>query len=333
VVPLSLESWWTVRNMVKRILFTAADANYFTQASVLVHSLSVTQIERSHLIVFGNGWSDMQVSKLKAIAVNCVSVEVLPVNSNEFRDIKLSHGFPLATAYNLIAPKYLLKEHDHAIYMDADIVILDDLGDVWNQALTTPVSAALDAHIGFIGFPSMWRPWQELGADPKSPYLNTGLMNIDLKLWREQEITEKCLDLLASYEMPCIDQDALNLVLNGKFDHMHPRFNLMPYHLMKKLRTVDIAEKPNDIQDAIKDPAMIHFHRSFLGKPWVRGCSHPARKLWTSIADEVSPRWSKSNDMLGVLKQAGAKFANMSVLDESSSTLSNLNASNLGRDQ
>jgi lipopolysaccharide biosynthesis glycosyltransferase len=319
--------------MSRRILFTAADTNYFTQASVLVHSLSMTQIERSHLIVFGNGWNDMQMSKLKTIARNCVSVEVVPVNSVEFSDIKLSHRFPLATAYNLIAPKYLLDGYDHAIYMDADIVILDDLGDVWNQKLTTPVSAVIDAHIGFIGFPSMWRPWRELGADPKAPYLNTGLMNIDLKLWRELEITEKCLDLLVSFEMPCIDQDALNLVLNGKFDHMHPRFNLMPYHLMKKLRTVDILEEPDDIEDAIKDPAMIHFHRSFLGKPWIRGCSHPAHKLWTSIADEVSPKWRKSNDMIGAFKQAGAKFANMSELDESSSMLSSLNASNLGCDR
>ena len=234
----------------RRYLFTAADMNYYTQAAVLVHSLSMTQLEHTELIVFGNGWKKDQISNLKKIATNHVSVEVVSVNANEFSDIKLSHGFPLATAYNLIAPKYLLKEYDHAIYVDADIVILDDLGGVWNQKLTTSVSAVLDAHIGFIGFPSMWRPWRELGADPMAPYLNTGLMNIDLKLWREQEITEKCLDLLATYELPCVDQDALNLVLNGNFDHLHPRYNMMPYHLMTKLRTVDLIEDPNEIEDA-----------------------------------------------------------------------------------
>ena len=263
--------------MNKRILFTAADANYFTQSAVLVHSLSATQLEDTELIVFGNGWSTDQISMLKEIASNNVSVEVMPVDANEFKDIKLSHGFPLATAYNLIAPKYLLKEYDHAIYMDADIVILDDLGEVWNQKLTTSVSAVLDAHIGFIGFPSMWRPWRELGVDPKSPYLNTGLMNIDLRLWREEKITEQCLDLLATYELPCVDQDALNLVLNGNFNHLHPRYNMMPYHLMSKLRTVDLLEDPKENEEAIKAPAMIHFHRSFLGKPRVRGCTHPAR--------------------------------------------------------
>ena len=315
--------------MTKRILFTAADANYFTQAAVLVHSLSETQLEATMLIVFGNGWSSGQISKLQKIAKNQVLVEVVSVNANEFSDIKLSHGFPLATAYNLIAPKYLLKEYDHAIYMDADIIILDDLGDVWNQKLTTSVSAVLDAHIGFMGFPSMWRPWRELGVNPKAPYLNTGLMNIDLKLWRKQEITEKCLDLLASYELPCVDQDALNLVLNGNFDHLHPRYNMMPYHLLKKLRTVDLLEDPNEIYAAIKSPAMIHFHRSFLGKPWVRGCTHPARKLWTSLADEVSPNWKKSNDWIGLMKQRAATYAKMTDLDEASKQLNDKALPNL----
>ena len=307
--------------MNKRILFSAADANYFTQAAVLVYSLSETQLEDTKLIVFGNGWSTDQISQLKKIARNHVSVEVVSVDASEFSDIKLSHGFPLATAYNLIAPKYLLKEYDHAIYMDADIVVLDDLGEVWGQKLTTALSAVLDAHVGFVGFPSMWRPWRELGVDPKSPYLNTGLMNIDLKLWRQDKITERCLDLLASYELPCVDQDALNLVLNGHFDHLHPRYNMMPYHLMTKLRTVDLIEDPKEITEAIKSPAMIHFHRSFLGKPWVRGCTHPARRLWTSIADEVSPKWKKSNDFVGGIKQVAAKYTKMTVLDEASTAL------------
>ncbi len=314
--------------MNKRIVFTAADSNYFMQAAVLVNSLSATQLVETNLIVYGNGWKSDQISRLKRMTFNYVSVEVVPVNVYDFSDIKLSHGFPLATAYNLIAPKYLLKGYDHAIYMDADIIILDDLGDVWDQKLTTPLSAVLDAHIGFVGFPSMWRPWKELGVDPKSPYLNTGLMNIDLRLWGEEKITEKCLDLLATYELPCVDQDALNLVLNGNFNHLHPRYNLMPYHLMSKLRTVDLLEDPQEIHEAIKAPAMIHFHRSFLGKPWVRGCTHPARKLWISIADSVSPNWKKSNDFVGVLKQVAAKYAKIADLDEASKTLEEIQLNN-----
>jgi len=314
-----------------RLLYTAADANYFDQAAVLVKSLSATQRHPTELMVFGNGWNREQVSKLKEICFDNVSVEVMPVDRNEFSEIKLSHGFPLATAYDIIAPKFLLQEYEQAIYMDADVVVLDDLSDVWDQELITPVSAVIDSHVSFIGFPSMWRPWRELGVNPKAPYINTGLLRINLSMWRDEKITERCLDLLASYELPCVDQDALNLILNGNFDYMHPRYNLMPYHLMKRLRTVDVSEDPADIQDAITDPAMIHFHRSFLGKPWVRGCTHPARQLWTSIADEVSPKWRKSIDLMEAIKQTAARFAKVSVLDESTKSLSRLNASNMSR--
>ncbi len=313
------------------LLYTAADSNYFTQVAVLVNSLAKTQRTDTRLIIFGNNWNKSLEDKIKSISSGNISVEVLPVDPKEFTDIKLSRGFPLATAYNIIAPKYLLKEFSRAIYMDADTIVLKDLQELWNTSLTTPLSAVIDAHIGFIGFPLMWRPWKQLGNNPKAPYLNTGLMLIDLDLWRQKQITEKCLDLLSEFELSCVDQDALNLVLNGEFDHLHPKYNLMPYHLMSKLRTVDLLEDANEIQEAIESPAMIHFHRSFLGKPWIRGCTHPAKDLWTSVADEVSPRWKKSNDWAGVLKQKAAKFAKVTDLDQASNALLSLRSSDIGR--
>lgn len=301
--------------MSNRILYTAADVNYFTQAAVLVKSLSLTQERQTKLIIFGKGWNDKDVKSLKRHALLNLELEVQPVDATGFDEIQLSHGFPLATAYNIIAPKYLLAEYTKAIYMDADTVILDDLGPIWDQELRTPVSAVIDAHVGFIGFPSMWRPWRDEGANPAAPYLNTGMMAIDLNAWREQQITEKCLELLARYELPCVDQDALNLVLNGNFDHMHPRFNQMPYHLMPRLRTAEILESPSELDDAITNPAMIHFHRSFLGKPWVRGCTHPSRKVWTDLADRVNPGWKKSSDWTNFAKAKAASLAKMTWLD------------------
>jgi lipopolysaccharide biosynthesis glycosyltransferase len=101
--------------MSKRIFFTAADANYLTQAAVLVDSLSHTQITQTHLIIFGNCWTQQQIVELKKSAANHVSVEVLPVNTDDFKEIKLSHGFPIATAYYLFAQKYLLREYEHAV--------------------------------------------------------------------------------------------------------------------------------------------------------------------------------------------------------------------------
>ena len=101
--------------METRFLYTAADANYFSQAAVLVKSLSATQKSSTDIAVFGAGWNSEQVSKLQDISYGNVSVEVIHIDKTKFSDIKLSHGFPLATAYNLIAPKYVLDGYDHAI--------------------------------------------------------------------------------------------------------------------------------------------------------------------------------------------------------------------------
>lgn len=298
-----------------RFVYTATDSNYFTQAAVLVSSLNRTQSLPTKLLILGTGWTDNLIEKITALGSQILTVEVQNIDSSLFEDVRLSHGFPLATAYNIIAPKYLLADYAKAIYMDADIVILDDLGPIWDHELKTPVAAVIDAHVGFIGFPSMWRPWRDEGVNPAAPYLNTGMMAIDLNAWREQQITEKCLELLARYELPCVDQDALNLVLNGNFDHMHPRFNQMPYHLMPRLRTAEILESPSELDDAITNPAMIHFHRSFLGKPWVRGCTHPSRKVWTNLADQVNPGWKKSSDWTNFAKSKAASLAKMTWLD------------------
>ena len=307
----------------KRLIYTAADSNYYTQAAVLVKSLAITQLEPTHLVVFGNGWTPSQIKSLLTFQSELVTVEVRAVEVGELSGIN-SPGFPLATAYNIIAPKFLLQDYSRAIYVDADIVILDDLKEAWDQKLATPLSAVIDSHVGFIGFPSMWRPWQEENLNPLAPYLNTGFMVMDLDAWRHDELTEKCLYFLNKYSLPCVDQDALNFALNGEFDHLHPRFNLMPFHLMTKLRTAVVLEPPGEIAQAISSPAMIHFHRSFLGKPWIRGCSHPAMKLWEDLATQVNPKWKRGNDIVGFIKSVVAKRAGMTVLDPMSDSLRNL---------
>jgi len=206
--------------------------------------------------------------------------------------------------------------------MDADMVVTEDLSSLWATQLNTPVGAVLDAHIVWVASPSMWRPWREEGLDPFTPYLNTGLLLIDLDRWRTEGLTEQVLQLLEKYELPCVDQDALNLVLRGKFDKLHPRYNSMPYHHLKMWRYLDTVESQDVIGQAITDPAIIHFHRSFFGKPWTLGCSHPGAELWRNLANQVRPLWRKKLEISSIVRSIGARFANLTALDSRSSQYS-----------
>jgi lipopolysaccharide biosynthesis glycosyltransferase len=149
-------------------------------------------------------------------------------------------------------------------------------------------------------------------------------MLIDLDAWRDSRMTERILHLLAKYHLPCADQDAINLSLKGSFDELPPKFNSMPYHLLTKLRNVDAVTDDDLIGVCISTPTILHFHRSFLGKPWTLGSIHPATNLWRALASEANPRWKRSTDFVGLLRRFAANQAKMLSLDIRSTDQSEL---------
>jgi len=311
--------------MTSRLVYTAADSNYLLQAKVFLRSMSYTQIEPTHLLVFGSGWNQTQRDVLAAHAFNHLSVEVRDVDPEKHRDIRLTNGFPLATAYNILAPQTELPVGVRAAYFDADMVVRRDLGELFAMPMKYAVGSVIDAHVAMVGGPSMWRPWREEKIDPRLPYLNTGALLIDVDRWNSERLTQRTLEFLEKYDLPCVDQDAINLALRGEFDLLRPAFNSMPYHIMKLLRTVDLVESLEDIEEAITDPVVVHFHRSFLGKPWTYGSTHPARKLWTNLADECDSQWRKKLDFMSWARGFAANKAKMSILDDRASKMTKLN--------
>jgi lipopolysaccharide biosynthesis glycosyltransferase len=311
--------------MTSRLVYTAADSNYLLQAKVFLRSLSYTQTEPTHLLVFGSGWNQTQRDELVAHAFNHLSVEVRDVDPEKHRDIRLTNGFPLATAYNILAPQTELPVGVRAAYFDADMVVRRDLGELFAMPMKYAVGSVIDAHVAMVGGPSMWRPWREEKIDPRLPYLNTGALLIDVDRWNSERLTQRTLEFLEKYDLPCVDQDAINLALRGEFDLLRPAFNSMPYHIMKLLRTVDLVESLEDIDEAITDPVVVHFHRSFLGKPWTYGSTHPARKLWTNLADECDSQWRKKLDLMSWARGFAANKAKMSILDDRASKMTKLN--------
>jgi len=309
---------------MERIVYTAADVNYRLQAEVLLASLVATQTSPTKLIVFGASWTASDIDSLKKSGGGCVTVDVIAVDPLRYPSIRLTNGFPLATVYNILAPKEELPSGSRALYVDADVVVRKNLDTLFELKLEHPVGAVIDAHIAVMGIPSMWRPWREEGVDPLVPYLNTGVLLIDVDLWRRHSVTEQIIELLEKYDLPCVDQDAINLVLKGRFDRLSPAYNSMPYHLMKLLRNSDLLEREDELREAIVDPSIIHFHRSFLGKPWARGATHPARHLWVELADQVRPGWRKTTDLVGFARGFAAQKAKMSTLDERALSMSKL---------
>lgn len=182
--------------------------------------------------------------------------------------------------------------HDlkRVLYLDCDIIIDKSLHELWNMNMHGNVVAALmDA----------FAPWyrKNLGLQDKDIIFNSGVMLIDLKRWKEEDIESKILKLIKKYDgmIPQGDQGALNAILSHKTEVIEPRFNSVTifhdftYEDMLIYRKPPMFYSKEEIQEAITNPVIIHFTTSFLSKrAWLQGSEHPYTKRWLEYKS-ISP--------------------------------------------
>ena len=104
-------------------------------------------------------------------------------------------------------------------------------------------------------------------------YFNGGVLFINIPKWISEDITQQTLDALltSKTDMRFNDQDALNIVLNGRARYVSPRWNYL-YDLIHDLNVSKFAMRP------VGKAVFIHFAGAV--KPWTEWSGHDARHLF-----------------------------------------------------
>jgi Lipopolysaccharide biosynthesis proteins, LPS:glycosyltransferases len=165
---------------------------------------------------------------------------------------RYSDRISVATYYRIDLP-LILNGIDRVIYLDADMIVLEDIYKLWQCDLNGAVAGVvedynlqIDARFDYLGMKC-------------KKYFNAGMMLIDLNLWMENKVSDIALSLIKSgryYEYN--DQDILNISLDGLCVYLNPRFNSQNAPLKKNL---------------ILQPVVVHFDGQ--EKPWHYSCEHP----------------------------------------------------------
>jgi lipopolysaccharide biosynthesis glycosyltransferase len=120
---------------------------------------------------------------------------------------------------------------ERVLWIDADTLTVAPIDDLLSLGLDgCAVAAVQDAAVPFASSPSGVHGWRRLGVLPSAGYFNSGLMLIDTKLWIEQHIEERALELVrASPEETAFhDQSPLNAVVAGDWTPLAPHWNARP---------------------------------------------------------------------------------------------------------
>ncbi|MHC5729689.1 MAG: glycosyltransferase family 8 protein, partial [Nostoc sp.] len=192
----------------------------------------------------------------------------------------MSSTITTAAYYRLLIPQLLPKQFHKAIYIDSDVIVQGNIEGLWNIDIGEYyLLAAQDLGAPYVSSPRGLINYQELGISPESKYFNSGVLVMNLKKWREDQIFEKVIEYLTINKqyVRWHDQDALNAILAGKWGELEPGWNQMPY-LFQYSSWQDSPFTEDVFNQLINNPDIIHF--SSRDKPWQNSCKHPYKDLF-----------------------------------------------------
>lgn len=169
---------------------------------------------------------------------------------------------PATIWYRIFLPD-LLADVDRVLYVDVDTLAVDDLGPLW----ATDLEGCL---LG--GVVNVWEPWNirypvGLGLSGPEDYFNSGVLLMDLAGLRAAGATAT----LAAFardrtDLAWGDQDALNVLVEGRWRRLHPRWNCMNSVVLLP-GAVELLGAEATAQ-AQANPGIRHYEGPYQNKPW-----------------------------------------------------------------
>lgn len=237
---------------------------------------------RAHLMV-GEDVDDLELDALAAMVAEGGG-DLVPhrLEAEPFEGMTTTATLPTAHWYRTMLPD-LLPGLDRVIYLDADLLVLDSLTDLWGLGLGPRMLAAVTN--SFPDPESAVAYCEALGVRP-ADYFNSGVMLLDLAALRDFGSFERIRGYARAAPVSLIlpEQDATCAVLGEHRLPLHPRWNLMTGLI--RLPHAEHIFEPGVLAAARERPAIRHFEGS-ANKPWQRDAPESERELWARYAERV----------------------------------------------
>ena len=207
-----------------------------------------------HFHLISSELSTLDQARLSEIFSQSIHGLTLHHLQNElFSHFPTTELFTRATYYRFLTP-LILSDAEKILYLDADIVCLNPLDELWQHPLPPDVMALV------VGESEELQTQLSESVSLRSQrYFNAGMMFINVKLWNSEQISEQAFELLAEkgHQFRFLDQDALNILLQERVLYIDPRFNTI---------TMLAHDDRGYALDVPKQTCLLHY--AGADKPW-----------------------------------------------------------------
>ncbi len=199
-------------------LLDNASHDYFYKIYVLTTSLRREYAERLRFIV-----DDMSADYA---SIDFVSVrEEMEKSSGNFH---LRHYYSRETYCRIFIPR-VFPQYDKVIYLDSDIVVTGDISELYNTDLGDNLVAAANEEV-MVDYEVFGNYVEKaLGVD-RHDYFSAGVLLINAKVYREEKIEEKFINLMNKFKFRVTqDEDYLNVLCKDRVVKLNIGWNKSAY--------------------------------------------------------------------------------------------------------
>ena len=189
----------------------------------------------------------------------------------KYSDMKIHvNHLTYACFYRLQLPE-LLSKIDKCIYLDVDTIVKKDLSVLFDIDLEDNYIAGVKAAGYYYPEEKREKNRKMLGMEKFNQYVNSGVLSINLKKMREDNLLEVFNELLKK-DFPNHDQDILNVACYGHIKILPPKYNAMTKYNVgikdeyDRIECLHICYTREEWNEACEKPVIIHYADRW--KPW-----------------------------------------------------------------
>ena len=239
----------------KITVFFAVDDNYIDFLTITLSSIIDNAKDEKYsynFYIMHNGLSKESKKKVRRLSSHRFKVlffNVLGHLSSLENRFKVRDYYTMTTYYRLLIPDTFFYI-DKALYLDCDIVVLDDLSKLYNYDIgNNLIGAVPDASVQIV--PEFITYVNQSLKIEKEKYFNAGVLVMNLKKMRQTHLLRKIFEISKKVVFNIAqDQDLLNVICKDSVYYIPAEWNVMP------------------IGGRIPNPSLIHYN--LIYKPWKR---------------------------------------------------------------
>ena len=239
------------------------DKNYLSVRCTMLKSLLITHPDTDFTVYILN--SSLTAEDFETIKDNLptgrLALVDIKADDSLLADAPVTDRYPKEMYYRIFAAKFLPEDVDRVLYLDPDLVVIKPLYQLYNIDMDGYYFAAA-SHVGkFLTNLNALR----LKMEDDTPYINSGVMMMNLKLLRQEQDFSQVFDYIDKKRHALIlpDQDVISAVYGSRILQINPYL----YNMNDRLMLLPDGLANGITPEWVKENSVI-IHYFGRNKPW-----------------------------------------------------------------